>query len=84
MKLESLKKDKFSKFEQYEISNPVAIIGGEDVATSIAGYSDTRNYATDNGNTDGAGTPWDFWRSNESAHNTEGGPNKPTVNIPME
>ncbi|MAQ75096.1 MAG: hypothetical protein CL613_02035 [Aquimarina sp.] len=71
MKLESLKKDKFSKFKQYEISNPVAIVGGEPVATSIAGYSDSRDYATDNGNTDGAGTPWDFYRSTASAHNIE-------------
>ncbi|WP_459212009.1 hypothetical protein [Aquimarina rhabdastrellae] len=71
MKLESLKKDKFEKFKKNEITNAMNIIGGDPVGTTIAGWSDVRDYDTYNGNKDGAGTRWDFWRSKESITNSE-------------
>lgn len=61
-KLESLKKDKFEGFKEFELADAVKIIGGTPVATCMNGKDDYYDYATnDTHTTDGAGTPRDFY-----------------------
>jgi hypothetical protein len=62
-KLESLSKDKFKDFTEFELVDAIKIIGGEPVATTIRCEPDYYDYKTnDTRSTDGAGVPRDFYR----------------------
>ncbi len=81
MKLENLKTKKFEQFEKSKVSDMMSIRGGEEVGTSIRGRADARDYDTDNGNRDGAGTRWDFYRNrgpqSDGVPGNDGSPGQP-------